>query len=386
MLLTLYKNRKSTVNTSFIIIEGTLYIMKLFQPKVVCCLTLLTLGTTAYSNSHSEWIYGASKAQNFHGTGTKEYYVSIGTYKNKHYAQKEYRSLKAKHVNSVHMSSKGSYYNVFIGPLHSADSVRAVGSKLTHKHSAILAEQPTVEIDDTAQPLLTKEPLNTSMTMSTSYSRVVTLSLGASWTQSHHSVTETLAPEIVNTYTANNNGDAFAVGEIFAGMERELSPGWLGQLGVAVAGGGNTDRSGDIWANADPDFDNFTYNYSINRVYVGLKGKVLADVASIGIQPYVSGSLGLGFNHAFGYASVAKIPEEVADQPFGSNVTTSFAYTVGAGIQKTFTPNWAIGVGYEFSDWGKSSLASIPGVTQSNSLVLDHLYNNAVLVNLSYHG
>lgn len=215
--------------------------------------------------------------------------------------------------------------------------------------------------------------------------RVVTLSLGASWAQSN-SLTELLAPEVINTYTANHNDDPFIIGEIFAGMQRELSPGWFGQLGVAVAGGGNADMSGDIWANAQPEFDNYTYKYSVNRVFVGLKGKVLTDLGYMGVQPYLSGSIGLGFNHAYGYSNTPKIPEEVTNPMFGSHVTPAFSYSVGAGVQKAFTPNWSLGVGYEFSDWGRSSLASVPGATRSNNLVQDHLYNNAVLVGLTYLG
>lgn len=226
---------------------------------------------------------------------------------------------------------------------------------------------------------LTKEPLSNPV-----YGNVVTLSLGASWADPS-SVTSTLAPEIVNTYAANGS-DAFVVGELFGGMEKQLSPGLVGQLGVALAIGGNADISGDILVNAQPGFDNYTYQYSVNRTYVGLKGKLLKDMDVINAQPYLSGSVGLGFNHSYKYSSAPKINTESPIAPFESNITETFSYAIGVGVEKSFATNWSAGIGYEFSDWGRSALGRVAEGTYSTNVERAHLYNNALLLNLSFHG
>jgi opacity protein-like surface antigen len=214
--------------------------------------------------------------------------------------------------------------------------------------------------------------------------KVMTLSLGSSWSHGS-SVTEQLAEEVINTYQADKTNRAFVAGELFAGVENTLSPSWIGQLGVALALAGNASLKGDIWENADPDFNNYTYKYSVARTYVGLKGKLLKETATYGLMPYLSASLGLSFNYAHGYSSTPKIFEEVANAPFKTNVSAAFSYAVGAGVQKQINSNWSAGVGYEFSDWGRNSLGAAPGQIPANSLVLNHLYNNAVLFNFTYH-
>ena len=45
--------------------------------------------------------------------------------------------------------------------------------------------------------------------------------------------------------------------------------------------------------------------------------------------------------------------------------------------------HWQIGVDYEFADWGKSQLGRASEQTLNGGLVLNHLYINGVLFNLS---
>lgn len=220
--------------------------------------------------------------------------------------------------------------------------------------------------------------------IASSSTKVATLSLGASWAQSK-SVYQALNPENLRVFSDSSSNNAFLTGELFGGLQKEISPGWLGQLGVAVATTASAKMSGQIWLDANPTFNNFYYNYSINRTYVGIKGKLLKETNWNGVMPYVSASAGISFNRAHSYNSVPVNFEDVADAPFPDYVTQSFSYVLGAGIQKTINQRWSAGVGYEFSDWGTSGLGAIPGQTAPTAIPLNNLYNNAAIVYISYH-
>ena len=102
------------------------------------------------------------------------------------------------------------------------------------------------------------------------------------------------------------------------------------------------------------------------------------------VQPYVSGSLGVGFNRAHDFTITPKIFEEVPAPNFTDNRTTAFTYTLGIGVQKALTTNWQAGIGYEFANWGKSQLGRAPGQTLNSGLHLSHLYTNQLQFSLSY--
>ena len=212
---------------------------------------------------------------------------------------------------------------------------------------------------------------------------MVTVSAGPAWTSSGESQTFYLQPLIKKTYVADKSTGTIVDGELFLGIRRSLNARLEGQFGIAVAAASNAKQSGDIWENASPNFNNFFYAYKINHEHVAVKGKVLADINQM-VQPYVSGSLGVGLNRAHNFSITPKIYEEIPPPAFQSNTTTAFTYTVGLGLQKAFNSHWQAGVGYEFADWGQSSLARAPNQTLGSGLKLSHVYTNQLQFSLSY--
>ena len=79
-----------------------------------------------------------------------------------------------------------------------------------------------------------------------------------------------------------------------------------------------------------------------------------------------------------------KTVEEVAAPPFQSNNTTTFVYTLGVGIQKSFSSHLQGAIGYEFADWGKNNLARAAGQTLNQGLTLNHLYAHQIQLSLFY--
>jgi opacity protein-like surface antigen len=218
---------------------------------------------------------------------------------------------------------------------------------------------------------------------SSPWAKVITLSGGPAWSKNNTSQTFYLQPDIEKTYAAKSTTSTIGTGELFLGLQRPINHRVEGQLGIALAGGGNVNFNGNVWEDADPNFNNYTYAYRLNHMHVALKGKLIG-VTETSIRPYVSASLGAGFNHAYKFSINPKIFPEVPAPAFGNNTESAFTYTLGLGIQKIIDTHWQAGVGYEFADWGQYRLARAPGQTLNGGLSLNHLYINELLFNVTY--
>lgn len=223
---------------------------------------------------------------------------------------------------------------------------------------------------------------NLSSTISSSF--VASLSGGPVWENGGRTQTFFLAPQIEKSYAKNETTDALAEGEFFVGIQKSLHENqFQSQIGLAVVTTGNAKLSGYIWDDADPQFNNYIYNYRLKHSHIALKGKILVDRGYV-VIPWISGSVGVGFNEAYRFTNMPTIFEALPTPDFVSHTKTAFTYNLGAGVQKALTSNWQIGIGYEFADWGKSQLARAPGQTMGTGLTLDHLYTNGFLVNITY--
>lgn len=212
---------------------------------------------------------------------------------------------------------------------------------------------------------------------------VMSLSLGPSWETAGQAQTLNLTPDVIKTYTANRPSNTFPSGELFLGLKNALPKQLESQIGLALVATGNATLSGDIWDDADPTFNNYIYQYKVSHTALALKGKLLSH-CDLPIIPWISASLGMGFNRAYGFNNTPTISEAVQTPNFKSHTTTVFIYTIGIGIQRQLNTHWQMGAGYEFSDWGKHELDSMSGQSSNQRLSLSHLYTNSILFNLTY--
>ena len=213
---------------------------------------------------------------------------------------------------------------------------------------------------------------------------VATINIGPAWESAGNTQTFFLAPNIENTYAANHKSHALIDGEGFLGVQKLLREKLEGQFGLAVATTGNAALSGNIWNDADSTFNNYTYSYQVKHTHLALKGKLLAD-RGYRVTPWVSGSLGVGFNKSHDFTNTPTISEAIVMPNFTNNTTTAFTYTLGAGIQRNLNSYTQVGIGYEFADWGQSQLGRAPGQTLNSGLALSHLYTNGFLINFTCH-
>ena len=212
---------------------------------------------------------------------------------------------------------------------------------------------------------------------------VGTFSIGPAWTNPGSQQTLSLTPQIEKTYTAYKPNNTLADGEVFLGIKRDLPYNLFTHVGIAGALTSQAGLSGQIWDDADPTFNNYVYGYHVQHGHVALKAKVFRDL-EYSILPWISGSVGVGFNRSNGFYNTPLIYEALTQNNFGNHTQTSFTYTIGAGLQKIINQNFQAGVGYEFSDWGQSHLNQASGQTLGTGLSLNHLYTNGLIFNITY--
>ena len=231
--------------------------------------------------------------------------------------------------------------------------------------------------------LLNTVPAASSSTSDIPQNLVFSFNLGPMWTQAGRTQTFFIQPGREQSYVASNKSKVILGGELFVGKQGVVHADVLGQLGLAIAATTSAKLNGDIWVDADPEFDNFSYHYNINHSRLALKGKLVFERWQF-LNPYLSTSLGIGFNRSHNFSISPKICEEIPGYPFGANNTTSFSYTLGIGLQNKMDTNWQFGLGYEFADWGHSQLNKALGQTLNSGLSLSHFYTNQLQFSINY--
>lgn len=210
-----------------------------------------------------------------------------------------------------------------------------------------------------------------------------TISAGPVWANGGETQTFYLTEDIEKSYRAHKTSNSLASGEIFVGIQNHIYASLLSQLGLAVGTTGNAKLQGIIWDDADPLFDNYSYQYKVQNTRIAVKGKLLLD-QDYWVMPWVSASVGVGFNRAKSFTNTPLIFEALPNNNFTDHTKSTFTYTLGAGIQKAINDHWQAGVGYEFADWGKSGLGRAAEQHLNSGLTLSHLYTNGVMFNLTY--
>ncbi len=449
--------------------------MQLFGLRPMCFMALTMLGTLGYTQTSPFLIYGAENAKHFRGSETKYYYIVISGFISEHEAHKVHRYIDSPFISFKIRPYQGAYF-VRLGPIYSAEEVRAIGEQLSRmpvarakmirpvRHIApvktntwfhrtrtiqrtkpvtpskrdwiettrpkpkpvsptrtvgwVEAPRPKPNNTPTANVELRHQGLNptygartslpttpvksikpTSMSttkamtasMKDSLSwlaghRVFSISGGAAWAQNSGTQTLYLQPIVFQTYATTPSTETVGVADVFLGLQYDLPHKLQGQIGLALGVTSNINRSGNIWEQALRDFDNYTYSYTINQTRIALKGKLITAPMYYQLSPYVSATAGIALNKASGFISTPKIEEESEQPPFASNTSTSFTYTLGAGIQRAINSNWSVAGGYEFSDLGKSELGRAAEQTMNQGPGLSHLYTNGIIISLTYVG
>lgn len=217
---------------------------------------------------------------------------------------------------------------------------------------------------------------------------VMGLSAGPTWGSGNKTQTFYLQPDIEKTYAADKQHNTFTGAAFFFGRQLPLNVPFfdkslVAQLGVTLAIAGNAKLTGDIWEDADPDFNNYNYNYKINHRHMAIKARLINNSGYF-VAPFISASAGVGFNRAYDFTITPKISSEVAAPAFKNHTKAAFSYALKIGLQKSFSTKLHAAIGYEWADWGRVNLSRANGQRLNQGLTLKHAYAQQLQFALFY--
>lgn len=214
---------------------------------------------------------------------------------------------------------------------------------------------------------------------------MVTISLGPAFENAGQTQTFNLQPDLENTYQSIKNTHTLANGGVWLGKQFPFFgyENVFHRYGLAITATSHATLTGNIWDDADPDFNNYTYSGKVEQTSVVFEGKWLYQLTS-SVLPYLSIGIGLGINRSYDFIIKPQIIEQIAPPTFANNTQAAFTYTIGLGLEKQWDQHFATAIGYEFADWGKSNFAAAPGQTIGTGPVLNNLYTNEVLFSFIY--
>lgn len=176
-------------------------------------------------------------------------------------------------------------------------------------------------------------------------------------------------------YVPKDKNQTVGVFNLFLGGEWPMTPFFDLQSGLSYYKLSTFSPQGTLTqttGGAAP-FDTFNYSYHVKTQQVLFESKVLYSYKCF--HPYILAGLGVAFSRVNDFN--ANVPSFIpASRVYSNKMTTAFTYTVGVGLDYDIMRYVRIGVGYRFSDLGKSALGS----AQINSIVVpgtisqSHLY------------
>jgi opacity protein-like surface antigen len=206
--------------------------------------------------------------------------------------------------------------------------------------------------------------------------------------------------EDVFNYDTHENAQTIGFGGVFLGVEHTLfQPNLLLQWGVEYDYFGRGTLGGNNSIGIEPATSTFyTFQYNTQSQQVLGVAKLLTPVSVPSVSthtfyPYASVGLGGAFNHATSFSTYTSEARSANAAPiYGDSNQTNFSYNLGLGVDTNVSQNLRFGLGYRFSDFGKTALAQghimmgnyDPPIGVPFALSVPHVYANQFAVSLSY--
>ena len=214
---------------------------------------------------------------------------------------------------------------------------------------------------------------------------VVTFSPGAAF--STKGETQTLLIEgppqnLSNQYVADNSGKSAFMTQLFVGktlFTYKKTSMYIGAMGTYLD---NLNVTGVVNQFAMPDFDNFNFQYTTRSAAFFASARLESLFYELW-RPYLNASLGASQNKSYAYQDTPRIEGAVPMLPFSNHTETSLAYSLGFGFFLNAYAPLTLGLGYEFTDLGQSQLGVSPSQTTQQTMTLNHLYLNRLLIHFN---
>jgi opacity protein-like surface antigen len=352
---------------------------------------LLSWQKTSFSQN-VQIIYGPKQGLTFRTNSQNMHFVLIlGSFTQKKNATNYQRLLKEKTNEDIRLEYRPQLKNtpwVVIKTVYGVAALHKICALITapfpssapvkRKRASYTKNQ--VATDRTINDFKTKEmPPKPNRSK---YSYFATAAGGNTWLSKGKVETFYVGPGIERAYVPRGINTPKTM-EFFSGINYELIAHLKSQLGLTVAMSNAIKLNGNIWDDALSQFNNYHYSYDIKHFHIGIKNK-LSKRLNQGLNSYISAGLALAYNNAKNFQNTPTISEAVTQPNFQSNTTKSLSYSFGAGLTKELRKHWSIGVGYEFSDWGRAQLLKASGQSLASGLAISHLYANSLQISLDY--
>jgi opacity protein-like surface antigen len=146
----------------------------------------------------------------------------------------------------------------------------------------------------------------------------------------------------------------------------------------------STNVGRQITQYSTPEFTNYNYNWNVSSDVLLIASKL--NLVQFGqFLPYVTGGVGIAFNHAANYNETALAGVTPRTNPaFDNNTDREFTYMVGAGVDWQVSPRVILSLGYEFQDLGSLSSGKGTGLWAADALHTGSYRTNSVLFSTSY--
>lgn len=215
---------------------------------------------------------------------------------------------------------------------------------------------------------------------------ILTLSGGPGWVDPGTTQNLYLDYDYNNGYLPGSNQQPIGFGEVYLAVQKSLNTNLDNQFGIAFSGAWMAKVNGQVWQYNDPLFYNYVYSYNLNSLRLALRDKIIFDqgIGSQIIRPYITGSVGIAWNHSESFIQSPLSTDIPLTPAFSDRTQNAFTYSAGAGLQTQAWNHLVFAVGYEFFDWGRSALAAAPGQSINSGLSMSHLYMNTLLFSISY--
>ncbi|HAT8325083.1 TPA: outer membrane beta-barrel protein [Legionella pneumophila] len=196
----------------------------------------------------------------------------------------------------------------------------------------------------------------------------------------------------IYAYNNQNNHKTTGLVGVFLGEERALPrPGILMQTGIEYSYLGKVKVNGVHAVGYTPASSTlYTYSQQLQSQQLLAVMKLLTTVKK-SYHPYAALGLGVAINKSGQFNATTNETGSINLTPrFDNHTHKALSYNLGLGVDKTLSEHLRMGLGYRFTDLGKSTLGygqvSVNNFTATSPFTLStpHTYVNQFIAQVSY--
>lgn len=289
-------------------------------------------------------VYGLDSARQLRVNSNQTYYIQLGGFTKKANAERFLEKQRALLGNHVILRKVGHYYSVGIAPSKTKDYLGT-----THKKPIRI-----VKVATKAESKMGVIEKNGS-----GFLPVYTIAGGIGLhTINQKAQSYTGSDDNVFQYYSTKGNDGVGMGGIFIGLEHPLQwPGFFMQGGLELNAFSQGNVKGDHLVGIEPGTSTlYHYRYGIKTQQLLAVAKFFSTFREI-YHPNLSVGLGGAFNRATSFsANAAETGSINLTAQFGDHTQSALSYSLGLGMDADISQRLRLGLGYRFSDIGKTSL------------------------------